>query len=567
MNELHQILTLIRLKSKLTLRSYARDALATVQSLVFAFLIFFFALALGVAVVITFYFLRGHLWEIPGIEVMALANLLWFIYGIWILVPLFGFRLNESYDISKLIPLPIKRTTLFIAAVVGCFADMTIAIPVAATIGIMVLFTISLPTFAFNLLVLVVYLINMILAGQLLIILIYNVFPRISLYKLLLGFIVIITTICYLWFSWQARTERVIHIFDIEVGQKIYIYFPHGMASSAIWHGYFNAWTLAFRDFGWLILHTTVLGTITGFLYSNWYASGHIEGTSVGEGEVGHRSFAGLTAAFWTKLLKPILPTPALEIMRKDHLHFLRNRNFLLQKYLPVIIGPGIVMIATWHSTTHYVGIQNVKYIVGCLINSAMIFSFFIITAQANLFAGNIFGLEGRSIYQVFTTQVNKRQVLMGKNAFLLSLLLFDAVLFGGLTWLVLGSQVPYALAVGFMLFICMLNFFTMLVALGNFVSALFPYHFDIDRPAVTAQHVLLLIIIEAVTVTIAAILLLPSFLLIFLPFWMHVPLLWLLFTPLSLAYSFLWLWLSIRYAGPLVERLERAIMLKVSEP
>ncbi|MCK4275372.1 MAG: hypothetical protein KAX78_02595, partial [Phycisphaerae bacterium] len=113
MNEIKQIFTLISVNAKLTFRSYSRDTLATIQSIFFVFFILLFALALAFGVVASFLLMRKYLGN-TYVPIMVLSNLLWGIYGLWILVPVFGFRMNESYDISKLLHLPVKRWTIFI---------------------------------------------------------------------------------------------------------------------------------------------------------------------------------------------------------------------------------------------------------------------------------------------------------------------------------------------------------------------------------------------------------------------------------------------------------------------
>lgn len=568
MNSLRQISTLIRLKAKLTFRSYSRDTLAIAQSIFFAVFIIGFAVMLAFGVVFAFVAMREYLPKESYIPVMLLANLLWAIYGLWILIPIFGFRMNESYDISKLLHLPIKRTTLFIANILGSFADLTISIPVAALTGILLIFAIdpSLGTFdplvfIFNAVVLSIFLINMIVCGQLVVITIYNIIPRVPLWRILLYILISGLLIAWAWFSLQDKVRTVLSIFDIEVGLHIYVYFPHGQATIATYSASYHQWHAAFTNLLWLVIHTAGISLLTGFLFTKWYAGGNIEGTSVSHGGKRRRSFADFIAAFWVNVLRRFLPVQALEIMRKDHLNLLRNRSFLLYKSVPAVLGPGIIMFAIWYSTTNYPHIRKDSALLGCLVYTAMIFSAFVVTAQASLFSGNIFGLEGRGIYSLFTTGIDKRIVLIGKNAFLLSLFLFDAFVYGCFTWLLQGSFI-----FGLMAFLILFNFFVLLMATGNFASAILPYYYDLERPAVSAQQVILIAVVEALSAMVSVILLIPAFLLLAIPFIIHFPIALILFAPLSLAYSFLWLWVSIRLAGPLVERLQQNIMLKVSE-
>lgn len=568
MNEVKQIITLISLKAKLTYRSYSRDTLASVQSLFFVFFILLFALILAFGVVTSFLWMRKYLGN-TSVPIMVLANLLGGIYGLWILIPVFGFRMNESYDISKLLHLPVKRSTMFIANILGSFADLTIAIPIAALSGIILIYaidprigTFDPAVFIFNAIALLIFLFNMIICGQLVVIFIYNIIPRIPLWRIILYMLIIGGILYWAWFSLQAKVGMTISIFNIEVGQKLYIYFPFGMATSATYHASYHNWGIAFTNLFWLIIHTTGLGILTGFLFAKWYAGGNVEGTPVGQYGRRQKSFAEYVTAFWSKVLGRFLPPQALEIMRKDHLNLLRNRSFLIYKGVPAVLGPGIIMFAIWYSTTHYYYIQRDSALLDCFVYTAIFFSAFIVTAQANLFAGNLFGFEGRGIFSTFTTEVDKRYVLLGKNAFLLTLFIFDTFMFGCFTWLLMSSFI-----IGLMTFLLLFNLFILLVATGNFASALLPYYYDLERPAVSAQQVILIAIVETISATISIIMLIPALLLLLVPFAIHFPLLLIICAPLSFAYSLLWLWVSIRLAGPLVERLEQMIMLKVSEP
>ena len=561
-NLLGQIRLLVGLKALLTLRSYGRDPLSIVQSVVFIIFIIIFALFLTAAIIGSFIFMQNYLTEAVGLRVMFLANTLLGIYVLWLLVPAFGFRINESYDVTKLLHLPVRRVTLFIASILGNFADLTILIPLAVMAGILYLFTVDAYTFLFNLITLFIFVTNMFIAGQLIVILLYNFIPRIPVWKLLIAFAAL-AMLCawfYLAVKHSFRHETV-SMFDIAFGLKVYIYFPNGMAASALWNAREGYWLSAFQSLGWLTLNTCVLGAITNVFFSYWYATGNIEGAPVGVRGQTRRAIADLVSAFWVKALRRFLSGQALEVMRKDHLNLLRNRNFLLYKTIPATIGPVLIISATWYNVNYLDFVQREESLPACITTAAMMFAGFIVIAQAHLFAGNIFGLEGRGIFTLFTTEIDKRQIVIGKDAFLLTLYLLDATVFGALTWLLLGKFV-----LGVFAFLGLMNLFMLMLAVGNFTSAVLPYYFDLERPAVSAQQVILLAIAEAFSATVSLCLLIPPALFIFLPVRFHLPWLEIIGVPLSFAYSFGWLWVSVHFAGPIVERFERMIMLKVSE-
>ena len=561
-NLLRQVSLLVGLKALLTLRSYGRDPLSIVQSIFFLIFIIIFALFLTAAIIGSFIFMQNYLTEAVGLRVMFLANTLLGIYVLWLLVPAFGFRINESYDVTKLLHLPVRRVTLFIAAILGNFADLTILIPFAVMAGILYLFTIDAPTFIFNLVTLLVFVINMFIAGQLIVILLYNFIPRIPIWKLLLAFAAFAMVV--VWFYLMVKHSfryQTVSMFDIAFGLKVYIYFPNGMAASALWNAREGYWPHAFQGLGWLTLNTCVLGAITNVFFGYWYATGNIEGAPVGVRGKTRRAIADFVSAFWVRALRPFLSKQALEVMRKDHLNLLRNRSFLLYKTIPATIGPVLIILATWYNVNYLDFVQREESLPACITTVAMVFAAFIVIAQAHLFAGNIFGLEGRGIFTLFKTEIDKRQVIIGKDAFLLTLYLLDASVFGALTWLLMGKFI-----LGCFAFLGLMNLFILMLAVGNFTSAVLPYYFDLERPAVSAQQVILLAIAEAFSAAVSLCLLIPAALFVILPIKFHMSWLEIAGVPLSFAYSFGWLWVSVRIAGPIVERFERMIMLKVSE-
>ncbi len=559
-----QIFYLIKLKALLTMRSHGRDPLSIIQSIIFLIFVLIFAIALTAAIVGSLIFIEKYFNKLAstGLRIMFLANTLLGIYGLWLLVPAFGFRINESYDVTKLLHLPIRRVTLFIASVLGNFADLTVLIPLAVITGVLIIFTTSIPVFFFNLLTMIIFIINMFICGQLIVILLYNFLPRISLFKILLVIVIVFAIGFWGYIALKHTMRQTLTIFDIEFGMKVYIFFPHGMAASALWNASEDHWRGAAKGLGWLVLHTLILGAVTNAFFSKWYATGNVEGAPVGPQGRTRRAIAEMVAGFWARVLKPVLPPVALEVMRKDHLNLLRNRNFILYKTIPATIGPVLIIVSTWYNVNHLHFIQRDEGLPKYITYAAMFFAGFIVIAQAHLFAGNVFGLEGRGIFSLFTTEANKRDILIGKNAFLLTLYILDATVFGLLTWLLLRS-----FAIGAIAALTLMNLFVIMLSVGNFTSAVLPYYFDLDRPAVSASQVIVLAIAESLSAMMSLFLLLPVGALLLIPLWLHWYWLEIITIPLGLAYSFFWLCISVRFAGPLVERFERNIMLKVSEP
>ena len=101
-----QLKILFGLKWRLTLRGYRRSTSAVIGALLFALV--FGPIALGGATGLGFAFLRA---PAPYNEHVLRAVLLG-IYLFWLLAPLMGYALNDSYDITRLFVYPVSVLSL-----------------------------------------------------------------------------------------------------------------------------------------------------------------------------------------------------------------------------------------------------------------------------------------------------------------------------------------------------------------------------------------------------------------------------------------------------------------------
>ncbi|HEX5322511.1 MAG TPA: hypothetical protein VFW40_01910, partial [Capsulimonadaceae bacterium] len=109
---------LLWLKWTLMWRGMRRDRMRLLGIIVM--LVFFVPLSLGLAY-LCFRVCSDHPALTPYVAIMALG----LAYVIWLVTPLLGFPLNESYDPTRLFVYPVSHNTIFLAVVVSGLFDLT----------------------------------------------------------------------------------------------------------------------------------------------------------------------------------------------------------------------------------------------------------------------------------------------------------------------------------------------------------------------------------------------------------------------------------------------------------
>ena len=105
------------LKWKLLLRGYRRGASEIVGTILL--LIIFLPMSLVIAYFCATSFLYGS----SDTNQVILRVLLMVIYAFWLLAPMLGYALNDSYDISKLFVYPLSMRQIFTGALFGAILD------------------------------------------------------------------------------------------------------------------------------------------------------------------------------------------------------------------------------------------------------------------------------------------------------------------------------------------------------------------------------------------------------------------------------------------------------------
>lgn len=148
------------LKWKLMFRGFQRNTAALVGAILA--LCIFAPMSVGLAVVTGI----GYTGLPSPTDAYLLRGVLFGIYVFWILAPILGFALNESYDVTKLFPFPIAPRHIFIGAILGSLIDFPVLLLLPLLVAALLGFAHSLPTLLLSLVALTLFLFHTLAVSQ-----------------------------------------------------------------------------------------------------------------------------------------------------------------------------------------------------------------------------------------------------------------------------------------------------------------------------------------------------------------------------------------------------------------
>ncbi len=127
-----QLALLLRLKWTLTWRTYRRSTSAAIGAILA--IVFLLPLSLGAAFLVGLGFVRLS----PPWDEHLLRAVLLSIYLLWLLTPLMGYALNDSYDITRLFGYPISVRRIFTGTILGSLIDFTTLLLLPTLVAVIV---------------------------------------------------------------------------------------------------------------------------------------------------------------------------------------------------------------------------------------------------------------------------------------------------------------------------------------------------------------------------------------------------------------------------------------------
>jgi hypothetical protein len=391
-------------------------------------------------------------------------------YAIWLILPLFGFALNQSYDPTRLIIYPVRYQTLFAASVVGGLCELSTFLLLPIMVALLAIETTSAVGFLFNTFIILLFLLQTIALGQ-------------FITFLLLGFLrsrrfrdIMIVAFPLLAFARYLFTPRNMDFSAASLHSPLWRiagYLPPGWAATALSSSAGGNWLracefgvmLAFASVVTVGLATTVLrkifegerGASGAFAHANRPVGDQRKTSSLFEFELRGARLPIFAVA--QKEWRYILRDPQYKALAATFLYAVFAFGFMASKTANPIASEWVTNSTRF--LYHFARLTLPMDIVGLLI-----FSIPNIT-------NNIFGGEGAAITVLFSSPIPRSQIVIGKN-----IAHGAVILFIGMLAVAVSSYLTHNLPTIALTVLCLFTGTLLMLAAGNIASVKFPLKF-----------------------------------------------------------------------------------------
>ena len=210
-------------------------------------------------------------------------------YLLWIMIPILGYRINESFDVSKLFIYPISNTTLYLANFFGSFLDVSSLLMLPTFVAIAVVHSGPFGLFP-PLFITAIFLLHTISVGQFFLFFLRQVLRH----RRFWDFIMVVVPICSLAVLWGSQALVIALAsdsmnyespLDIPFSQLTSL-FPPGVAAEALFacrsEKPYEAiyWTLVLvaLSVGTVLLASYVCSRMLRGEFDHWLTSSHLAG-------------------------------------------------------------------------------------------------------------------------------------------------------------------------------------------------------------------------------------------------------------------------------------------------
>ncbi|HEV2471775.1 MAG TPA: hypothetical protein VGS41_03865 [Chthonomonadales bacterium] len=537
------------LKLKLMFRGYRRSPVSLV-----GVVITLIVMAPLSAAVAAFCYISFRSWVLAP---HLLRAVLTGIYILWLIAPLLGYALNDSYDITRLFIYPVTVRQIFAGAVLGSLADFPVLFLLPTVTAVVAGFGRDAATALAILAVMALFLAHTFSLSQAVLLASSGLLRSRRYRDMAILLIPIVSMIWYvgsqtlahhaLTINWQAVSRSPVWS---AVG-----YLPPGLAGHAVAALARGAYASAGAYCGALLLVTAGALRLAGWTVERVYSG---EVTLPAQGVARAEPLRSQAASsHGSELPGPLaaLPPAVQAMARKEFLYQVRDPYFRM-----VLMNVGymlcVAVYMVWSTGTHAPGISS---------NGAMIWAstWIIVLMQAQLVC-NIFGTDGGAAMMLFSTPAPRSHIVLGKN-----LSHFAALSLVNTICSVVITAVDKHLSLAPMLF-CFLELASIsFMALGNLVSIYFPVRMVLKGGKLrqqTASRGCGYSIVYMIATATGFLLLIPVLAGIIVPlYWM--PLAWLgLSIPLAILYAAGLYGLSLYLAEPLLVEREFDLLAKVTQ-
>ena len=454
---------LLWLKWRLIVRGYQRSKVRYIGLV----LVLLFALgpaSLGGA--LTAYLGFAHLDTERAVELLFIVLLALWVF--WLVFPLVGFSLNETYDVSRLMAYPIRRVHVVIGGIAGCLLDPTTIFVIPIFIVVLLSFSTSGPAAVLIAAALLLLGAQTLALSQALLTFLIGVlsnrrFRDVAIVAVPLVFLLLFMGPNML-LSMSPHAERAASLLDARLSRYI-CWTPPGLAASAIVSA---SQGRALDYVGWLsgsavtaALSVALSAWAVGRVYAG---AGHTEG-----GTVRHRQRRAPLPAW----LQGLLLTPLAALALKELRYFRREprlKLIVVSGLLPVlcVLGP-----ICFFPESPLRG-RPVWAVLGAGTLAVL---------SANHLLFNIFGFDREGLRLLFLLPCRRGTILLGKNLPAIAVN-WLAVVLASLVVGLITHAAAYALAFA-PFFLAMV---LIVASAGNLVSIYFPVRVSRGRESPFGQ-------------------------------------------------------------------------------
>ena len=458
------------LKWKLLLRGYRRSKSEWVGGLLL--LLLFIPASLGIAAWFGYNFVVSPAPENEN----WLRTALLVIYAFWIVIPILGYSLNDSYDISKLFVYPVSMRQIFVGTIAGTLMDRPTMLLLPTFIAVLYGFAHDPVAALITAAALTLFLLHTLALSQAVLMAGAGLFQRRKFRDSAVILLPLIWVVYYLRFivARQARYEQwgqFVH----SPAWDLVSYLPHGLAARAIYAAYRG-------DYGPSVLFLAGMGVVTYATF--WLAGWTLQRVYSGETLSGPSAAGTVTpqaapvavgvpgAAHTTPASAPLrsivpdwMPQVIHALADKEFRYLVRDPYYkmvLVNLLWPLLLPIFLALRGSGGGDPSEARVFQANWFVW--MGPAMM------TFSQMQLSYNIFGTEGGAVGLLFLFPAARRQIVLGKNLFHFTVLSCFNIMMAAIVFILSRDLGMTGLLFYWMELCLLLN-----LALGNLFSLYFP--------------------------------------------------------------------------------------------
>lgn len=453
------IANLLWLKAHLTLGYYRRSVWRVIG----------LAITGGIALFVSFfgYFCLLVLFRAlePDTARSILHLLFFFLYFSWVVLPLLGLRLNESFDLSKLLAYPITPRQMFVGTTLANFLDLSVLALLPALLAVPLGFGRTAGQALLIAALVLAFLLHAISLTQTLMLMLWGVMRsrRVKDLAVLLGSVI--------GMAFWAGQQMLFHhsggfnpIVFLNLGQSAVLrWLPSGLAAEGVVAAADGRTLQALAYLAALLALSAGAMCVAGSLVARIY-SGEME---MGPARAMRRVAPGGRQA---RIRRPApglglrLPPEVAAVAAKEWRYFARDPRLKTQLFQTTVFMVALPLISLRGAASN--GGASLAHTPVPFIATATLFLVSCLTLSGNQFAA-----DGAGLNLLFLFSCPRRRLLQGKNLVLFFLL--TGINLGVTLLMIAVTRLP---GVGLLAMVGMEASLLVMLGAGNFLSIYFPY-------------------------------------------------------------------------------------------